>query len=113
MKSLVLTLSLVLVAGITLAAEGDKPGKGKGGAAPDPAKRAQQMMKTLDKDSDGKISKEEFAAGPAAKRANGDQSKIDKAFSRLDSDGDGSITKEEIEKAPAPGKGPKKPKGSN
>ena len=113
MKSTILTLSLVLVAGLAVAAEGDKPAKGKGGA-PDPAKRAEMMLKNLDKDSNGSISKEEFAAGPMAKRANGDQEKIDKAFARIDKDGDGSITKEELEKMPAPKPGAgKKPKGDN
>lgn len=115
MKSTVLTLSLVLVAGLAVAAEGDKPGKKpEAGGAPDPAKRAEMMMKNLDKDSDGKISKTEFAAGPMAKRANGDQAAIDKAFGRIDKDSDGSITKEELAAMPVrkPGEGGGKPGGA-
>lgn len=113
MKSTILSLSLVLVAGLAMAADGDKPGaKGKGGPV-DPAKRAEMMLKKLDTDKSGGISKEEFAAGPMAKRANGDQEKIDKAFGRIDKDGDGSITKEELEKMPAPKPGAGKGKGAN
>lgn len=105
-KPILLTLALTLVAGVAVAAEGDKPKKGEGkkpGGGADPAKRAEMMLKKLDTDSDGKISKAEFAAGPMAKRAEGDQAKIDAAFGRVDKDGDGSITKAELEAMPARG----------
>lgn len=47
----------------------------------------------LDKNSDGKLSKEEFSA-----RAKNDEAKerSTKAFARIDKDGDGSISKEEF-----------------
>ena len=48
------------------------------------------MFKKMDKNSDGKVSKEEFSA--KAK----DAAKADKAFAKLDKDGDGSLTLEEF-----------------
>lgn len=111
-KTSLMTLALALVTGIAMAAEGDKPKKGEakkpGGA--DPTKRAEMILGKLDTDKNGSISKEEFAAGPMAKRAQGDQTKIDAAFGRMDKNGDGAITKEELAAMPARGGG-KKPGG--
>ncbi len=50
----------------------------------------EQIMKHLDANKDGKISKEE-ARGPLSEH-----------FNKVDSDNDGFITKEELEKAPKP-----------
>jgi len=115
MKTTLLTLSLTLIAGLAVAGpDGGKPGKdGKPGhdhKAMDPAKRAEMMMKKLDTDSDGKISKAEFAAGPMGKRMTekrGDEA-IDKFFGRVDKDGDGNLTEEELAAMPAHKKGGKK-----
>ena len=112
-KTSLMTLALALVAGVAMAAEGDKPKKGEGkkpGGDVDPAKRAEMILGKLDTDKSGSISKEEFAASPMAKRAQGDQEKIDAAFGRMDKDGDGSITQAELAAMPARGGG-KKPGG--
>lgn len=115
MKLSLLTMTFALVAGLAVAAEGEKK-KGEGKGAPvDPAKRAEMMMKKLDTNTDGKISKEEWAAGPqatAAKAKGGDEA-VSKGFARLDKNSDGSIDLEELKAAPAgkgKGKAPKKDK---
>jgi Ca2+-binding EF-hand superfamily protein len=64
------------------AAGGDKPKR-------DP----EAMFKKLDKDNDGKISKEEFKESPMAKR---DGAKPDEMFSKRDKDSDGFLSKEEL-----------------
>lgn len=47
----------------------------------------------LDTNTDGKISKEEFAAGPMGKKLG---EKLDAYFAKLDADSDGSLSKEEF-----------------
>ena len=112
MKSTILTIAFALVAGLAMAApdekKADKPEKGKG---KDPAARAEAMMKKLDKDADGKISKEEFAASPMGKKMTekGGAEAVDKAFGRMDANKDGSLTKDELGKRGGKGKG--KPDG--
>lgn len=105
MKITLLTLTFALVAGLAVAAEGEKKKPEAKGDA-DPAKRAEATMKKLDTNSDGKISKEEWAAGPqatAAKAKGGDEA-VTKGFARLDKNSDGSIDMEELKAAPAGGK---------
>ena len=65
----------------------------------------------FDKDKDGKISKEEFAASPMGKKAadKGGAEGVDKLFGRMDANNDGSITKDELGKGRKGGKG--KPEG--
>lgn len=117
-KSILLTVALMLTSGLAIAAEGDKPKKGAGkkpgGESADPAKRAEMILQKLDTDKSGSISEAEFAEGPMAKRAQGDEEKIKKAFARMDKDGNGSITAEELAAMPArkPGEGGGKKPGA-
>ena len=109
MKSTILTIAIAMIASFALAADDKKPdGKGKGrpdGKVPeaakvDPSKRAETMMKQLDGNGDGKVTKEEFAAsdlGARVKEKGGDE-RVDRIFSRLDADQDQHITKEELAK---------------
>jgi hypothetical protein len=67
------------------AAKGDKPKK-------DPA----EVFKKLDANGDGKISAEEWAASPMAKK---DAAKANEIFSKKDKDGDKSLSLEEFSAA--------------
>lgn len=124
MTKKILTLAIALVAGFSLsiAQADDEKGKGKGKpGGPDgkrkkvePAKRAEMIIKKLDKDDDGKLSKEEFAAGPIAKRIIKEkgQEAADKMFGMRDENKDGFLDKKELSKPPKRGKGkPGKGKG--
>lgn len=114
MKSVFLTIAAVMVAGLAFAADGDGgKGKGKGGGNADPAKRAEAMMKQLDSNKDGKISKEEYAAGPMASKMKekGGDGAVDKAFGRLDKNSDGNIDLDELKAMPARKPGGDKGKG--
>lgn len=106
-KFLVVATTLVagFAIGLAQAEEGKEKGKGKGG---DPVKRAEGMIKTLDKDGNGTLSKEEFAASPnAAKmKEKGGEGAIDKAFAARDTNKDGQLDKAELS-APPKGKGDK------
>ena len=94
MKSIISILSVLALAATVSAADGDKPkggakgGKGKG----DPAAAFAKM----DKDSDGKLSKDEFMASPGAKK---DAAKAGESFTKRDKNNDGFLSKEEF--APA------------
>jgi hypothetical protein len=106
-KFLVLTTTLVagLAVGLAQAEEGKEKGKGKGKGG-DPAKRAEGMIKALDKDGNGTISKEEFLAGPAATKAKADGKDPEKMFAARDGNKDGQLDKAELS-APPKGKGGK------
>ena len=98
MKSIL--LSLLLVPALAMAADEAKPGKGgKGGKRPDP----EVAFKKLDTSADGKLSLDEFKAGPMGKK---DPAKAEELFKKLDKDADGSLTLEEFKT-----RGPKKDKG--
>lgn len=62
-------------------------------AADKPKRDPEAAFKKLDKNGDGKVSKEEFTA--KAK----DAAKADKAFAKLDKNGDGFLTLEEFKGA--------------
>ena len=101
MKSILLTLLAVPFLAVSVHAE-DKPGKpGDAGAKPkmDPA----EAFKKMDKDSDGKVTLDEFKASPRAKK---DPSKAEEMFKKKDKDGDGKMTMEEFTAKPEK---PKKP----
>jgi Ca2+-binding EF-hand superfamily protein len=103
------TLVAGFAIGLAQAEDGKEKGKGKGG---DPVKRAEGMIKNLDKDGNGTLSKEEFAASPnAAKmKEKGGEGAIDKVFAARDTNKDGQLDKAELS-APPKGKGDKgKPK---
>src|SRR5690606_4799507 len=93
-----------LAIGLVQAEEGREKGKGKGG---DPAKRAEAMIKNLDKDGNGTLSKEEFAASPFAAKAKekGGEGAIDKIFARRDTNKDGQLDQAELSAPPQGGKG--------
>ena len=106
-KFLVVATTLVagFAIGLAQAEEGKEKGKGKGG---DPVKRAEGTIKSLDKDGNGTLSKEEFAASPnAAKmKEKGGEGAIDKAFAARDTNKDGQLDKAELS-TPPKGKGDK------
>ena len=109
-KFLVLTTALVAGLAVGLSHADDDKGKGKGkGKAADPAARADAMIKSLDKDANGTLSKEEFAAGPMAAKAKekGGDGMIDKIFAGRDTNSDGHLDKAELS-APPKGKGGEK-----
>ena len=95
MKSITSILAILALAATVNAAEGDakKPEAGKKKGPPNP----EQMMKTLDKDGSGSISKEEFLASPGAKK---DAAKAEERFGKMDKNKDGSLSKEEITPKP-------------
>jgi len=114
MTKKILTLAIALVAGFSLSIAQADDEKGKGKGKPDgkrkkvePAKRAEMLIKKLDKDDDGKLSKEEFAAGPMAKRIIKEkgQEAADKMFGMRDENKDGFLDKKELSKPPKRGKG--------
>jgi hypothetical protein len=113
-KFLVLATTLVagLAVGLAQAEEGKGDGKGKGKGG-DPAKRAEAMIKALDKDGNGTVSKEEFLAGPMATKAKADGKDPEKGFAARDTNKDGQLDKAELSAPPkAPkGKGKGKPEG--
>ncbi|MHC4469774.1 MAG: hypothetical protein ACYS99_02325, partial [Planctomycetota bacterium] len=67
-------------------------GEGRGERPPPPGSPGRRFIERLDKDKDGKVSREEFD-GP------------DHHFRRLDRDGDGFLTEEEAPKGPPPRRG--------
>ena len=119
-KFLVVATTLVVGLAVSLskAEEAKKPkpeggDKGKGGT---PAERADAMIKALDKDKNGTISKAEFEAGPMAAKAKADGKDVGKRFTGMDKNKDGELDKAELSVPPKPPKGggdkPKpKPKG--
>jgi Ca2+-binding EF-hand superfamily protein len=86
MKNIITLLSVLAIAATVNAADAPKKGKG------DPAAAFAKM----DKDSDGKISKDEFMATPGAKK---DAAKAGETFTKRDKNSDGFLSKEEM--APA------------
>lgn len=90
---------LTLVLGLSAAQGADeKPGRERGERrGPDP----ERAFKRLDANSDGKVTLEEFKAGPAGKR---DATKAEEIFKKIDADGSGDVTLEEF-KAHVPRRG--------
>jgi Ca2+-binding EF-hand superfamily protein len=85
MKALVTTLALLAIAAVSVNAQD----AGKKKTPPNP----EEMFKKLDKDANGKVSKEEFLASPGAKK---DAAKAEERFGKMDKDKDGSLTLEEM-----------------
>jgi len=99
MKSITSILALLAV-GTTLAmAEAPAPGAPAAPAAPaagdaaKPKKDPAEVFKKLDANNDGKISLDEFKAGPAGKK---DPAKAEEIFKKKDKDNDGFLTLEEF-----------------
>lgn len=72
----------------------EKEGREKDGHERPPLGNPEEMFKRMDKDHDGKISKEEFLSAKHLQRL--PEEKREKLFSRLDRDNDGIISKDEI-----------------
>jgi hypothetical protein len=90
MKPILTLCALFISASFTFGAEGDKPKKGPGdGPRPSP----EEMMKRLDTNTDGAVSKEEFLASPRAQK---DPASAGKRFDDLDKDKDGKLNKDEF-----------------
>lgn len=90
-----LVIAATLAIGLSISfAEGDAA---KAKAKADPAKSAESFIKKSDKDGNGTLSKEEFAASPrGVKLKEKGDGAVDKAFSHLDKDKDGQISKDEL-----------------
>ncbi len=88
MKFTITLLALIgLSSSISFAADEKKPAGERGKRDPE------QIMKHLDTNSDGKVSLDEWKAGP---RAQQDPAKAAERFGKIDSNSDGSITLEEL-----------------
>ena len=101
------TVLAALALGATLSIAEDKPAApakdgaapAKEGAKPDapkgekPKRDPADVFKKLDTNGDGKISLDEFKAGPAGKK---DPAKAEEFFKKKDKDGDGFLTLEEF-----------------
>ena len=83
---------LALSAVTTFAAEGDAPKKPEGDKGK-PKMNPEELIKKLDTDKDGKISKAEWLASPQAKK---DEAKATERFGKLDKNADGFITLDEF-----------------
>lgn len=110
-KFLLVATAMVAGLAVGIAQAEDEKGKGKGKG--DPAKRAEMMIKKLDKDGNGTLSKEEFAANPMAKKAkeDGKEFDLDKVFAARDKNSDGELDKAELSAPPKRGKGKPGEKG--
>ena len=74
--------------------KGPKEPKGQGQAKRPPRAPLGEMFKRMDKDRDGKITKDEFFAGPRLERLSEENRR--KIFERLDRNDDGVLDREEI-----------------
>ena len=112
-KFLLVATAMVAGLAVGIAQAEDEKGKGKGKGKGDPAKRAEMMIKKLDKDNNGTLSKEEFAANPMAKKAKegGKEFDLDKVFAARDKNSDGELDKTELSAPPKRGKGKPGDKG--
>ena len=93
MKAITSILSILALAATLNAADGDAPKKPAAEAGKKAPPSPEAMMKALDKNTDGKVSKEEFMASPGAKK---DEAKAAERFGKMDKDKDGSLTLEEM-----------------
>lgn len=97
MKVITSLLAILALSAVTsFAAEGDAPKKPEGDKGK-PKLSPEEIIKKLDTDKDGKVSKAEFLASPQAKK---DEAKATERFGKLDKNTDGFITQEEFSAAP-------------
>ena len=83
---------LALSAVTSFAADGDAPKKPEGDKGK-PKMSPEEIIKKLDTDGDGKVSKAEWMASPRAKK---DEAKATERFSKMDKNADGFITLDEL-----------------
>jgi hypothetical protein len=98
---IILTLCTLAICGATTLRAADAPKK-PGAGGDKPKMSAEEVFKKLDANGDGKLTKEEYLAGPRAKQ---DPAKAEERWKAM-SKGKDSITLEEF-KAAGPGKGGK------
>jgi Ca2+-binding EF-hand superfamily protein len=105
MKSKLLIIALTSLTGLALAADNENK-KPKGDV--DPAKRAEQIIKTSDKDGNGTLSKDEFAQSKMGKTTTEKRGAeaFDKFFSNIDKNSDGELDKTELSNMKGSGKKP-------
>jgi len=112
MKSKLLIIAITSLTSLALAADGDKKDKKPSqGDAPNPAKRAEMIIKSSDKDGNGAISKTEFVNSKMGKKITEKKgaNALDKIFARLDKNKDGELNKGELAAMGAGRKGKGKP----
>lgn len=104
MKTIIKTLAIfALASSISLAEEDKKHGGDQANRKrPNPA----EIIKKLDTDGDGSVSKQEFMAG---ERAQKNPERAAKAFAHMDADGDGKLTTTDFAQRRKPGDGDKRP----
>ena len=98
MKSKLLIVAVASLTSFSLAADGDKKGKKPQGDAPNPAQRAEMILKNSDTDGNGSVSKAEFAnskMGKAITEKRGADA-VTKMFERIDKNKDGELNKGEL-----------------
>lgn len=105
MKSKLLIIAITSLTSFALAADGDKKEK-KPGDAPDPAKRAEMILKSSDTDKNGTVSKTEFANSKMGKNMTEKRGAdaVDKMFTRIDKNKDGELDKAELSSMKGKGK---------
>ena len=98
MKSKLLIIAITSLTSFAMAADGDNKGKKPEGGKPNPAKRAEMILKNADKDGNGTISKAEFSNSKMGKTITEKKGAdaAGKAFTRIDKDKDGELSKGEL-----------------
>lgn len=97
MKAITSILSILALAATLNAADGDAPKKPAAEGAKKAPPSPEEMLKRLDKDGNGSVSKEEWLASPGAKK---DAAKAEERFGKMDKDKNGSLSKEEMTPKP-------------
>lgn len=93
MKAITSLLAILALSAVTaFAAEGDAPKKPEGDKGK-PKMNPEEMLKKMDTDKDGKVSKAEFLATPQAKK---DEAKATERFGKFDKNSDGFLSLEEL-----------------
>jgi Ca2+-binding EF-hand superfamily protein len=91
MKVITSLLAILALSAVTsFGADAPKKPEGDKGK---PKMNPEEMLKKLDTDKDGKVSKAEFLASPNAKK---DEAKATERFGKMDKNSDGSLTLEEL-----------------